>query len=81
MSRERRETARKHTYTPAFLFTSAGAPLGKCIVKDISQSGAKLLYSAADELPAQLQLTIGMNRRNCQLMWRRDKEVGVRFAT
>lgn len=79
MSRERRDTTRRHTYLPAFLFTGAGTPLGKCIVKDISEHGAKLVYSAAEGLPDLLLLTMGMDRQHCRVMWRRDEEVGVRF--
>jgi hypothetical protein len=45
----------------ALLFTSAGAPLGKCIVKDISERGAKLIYSAAGELPDRLLFTLGLD--------------------
>jgi hypothetical protein len=81
MSPERRDTKRRHTYLPAFLFTRAGTPLGKCIVKDISAQGAKLVYSSAEELPAELLLTMGLERQCCSVMWRQKKEVGVRFAT
>jgi hypothetical protein len=81
MSRERRDTTRRHTYRPAMLFTGAGMCLGKCIVKDISEQGAKLVYSAAAELPDQLLLTMGFDRRHCRVVWRHQKEVGVRFST
>jgi hypothetical protein len=81
MSRERRDTTRRQTYLPAFLYTAAGTPLGKWIVKDISEQGAKIIYSAAEELPDELVLTMGINRQHCRVMWRRQKEVGVRFRT
>jgi hypothetical protein len=80
MSRERRDTPRRHTYASAFLFTGDGAALGKCIVKDISESGAKLVYTTRDELPSQLLLTMGMDRKPCRVMWRSDKEIGVEFG-
>jgi hypothetical protein len=81
MSPERRDTTRRHTYLSAFLFTGAGTPLGKCIVKDISEQGAKLIHSAAKELPDELLLTMGLKRQHCRVMWRQQKEVGVRFGT
>lgn len=31
-----------------------GTPLGKCIVKDISEHGAKITYSAVEELPNEI---------------------------
>jgi PilZ domain len=80
MSQERRDTTRKHTFIPAFLFTSVGAPLGKCFVKDISERGARLVYSVNGELPDQLLLTMGMERQYCRVMWRRQKEIGVQFG-
>jgi hypothetical protein len=80
MSQNRRATPRRHTYRPAFLFTRAGAPLGRCVVKDISQCGAKLVYTTKEELPDQLLLTIDRDRIHCKLMWRRDEELGVRFG-
>ena len=81
MSRQRRDTTRRYTYRPALLFTSAGALLGKCIVKDVSERGARLVYSAAEELPDQLLLTMGLDRQHCRVMWRHQKEVGVQFST
>ena len=80
MPQNQREVPRTPTYKPAFLFTGAGAPLGKCIVKDISECGAKLVFSTKEELPNSLLLTIGMDRRQCRLVWRRDQELGVEFA-
>ena len=80
MSQERRDKTRRHTYLPAFLFAGAGTPLGKCIVKDISEHGAKITYSAVEELPNEFLLTMGMNRQHCRVMWRHQNEVGVRFG-
>ena len=81
MSRERRDTTRRHTYLPAFLYTVAGTSLGKCIVKDISENGAKIIFSAVEELPDGFLLTMGMSRQHCRVMWRNQEEVGVQFGT
>ena len=80
MSQERRGTTRKHTYVPGFLYTVAGTALGKCIVKDISEQGALIIYPALTELPDEFVLTLGMNKQRCRVMWRRQKEVGVQFG-
>jgi hypothetical protein len=50
-------------------------------VKDISEQGTKIIYSAAEKIPDELVLTMGINRQHCRVMWRRQKEVGVRFST
>ena len=81
MSPERRDSTRRQSYQPAFLYTTAGTALGKCIVKDISEQGAKIIYSGTEELADEFLLTLGMNRQHCRVMWRRQKEVGVRFGT
>jgi hypothetical protein len=49
-------------------------------VKDISEEGAKIIYSTVEELPDEFLLTMGMNHRHCRVMWRSQKEVGVRFG-
>ena len=81
MSSEHRRSPRKSKFASAFLYTGTGSPLGKCIVKDISDSGAKLVYRAADELPTDLLVTFGRERQYCHLIWRSDNEIGVRFGT
>jgi hypothetical protein len=65
---------------PALLFTGAGTLLGKCMVKDISERGAKLVYTNKEELPDQILLTIGRDRRYGRTMWRRGEEVGIQFV-
>jgi hypothetical protein len=79
MSNERRASPRRLSYAPALLFAGAGAPLGICVAKDISKTGAELVCAAA-KVPADLLVTMGMDRRRCRVMWRRDNEMGVRFA-
>jgi hypothetical protein len=79
MSNERRMSSRRLSYAPALLFTGAGVPLGKCVDKDISDTGAKLVCAAGDT-PAELLVTMGMVSQRCRVMWRRENEIGVRFA-
>jgi hypothetical protein len=80
VSKERRTTPRKFSYARAFLFTGAGASLGSCVVEDISETGAKLVYLATEQLPADLQLTMGMFRRRCRLVWCCGNAIGVGFC-
>jgi hypothetical protein len=79
MREEHRKSSRKSTYAPAYLYTEQGLPLGKCFVRDVSDSGARLVYSATDELPSALLVTIGRLRKHCRLIWRHDNEIGIRF--
>jgi hypothetical protein len=51
-------------------------------MKDVSSGGARLAHSITDELPDQLLLSLskdGAVRRRCQVAWRRENQLGVRF--
>jgi hypothetical protein len=51
-------------------------------MKDISTGGARLAHSIMAELPDQLVLSFskdGAVRRRCQIAWRTENQVGVRF--
>ena len=66
-----------------YLYTRDGWPIGECVVRDISAGGAKFVHKIADELPGDLILALskdGHVRRSCQLVWRKDDQVGVRFV-
>jgi len=78
-----RKHPRQIVHTVGFLYTSDGWPLGECTVRDISVGGAKFVHKITDELPGTLVLALskdGNVRRSCQLVWRKDDQVGVRFV-
>ena len=57
------------------------APLG-CIVRDISETGARLALLGGESLPEQFDLVLSPNgavNRLCHVIWRSDREVGVKF--
>jgi hypothetical protein len=52
-------------------------------MKDVSTGGARLAHSIAAELPDQLLLSLskdGTVRRRCQIAWRTENQLGVRFV-
>ncbi len=58
-----------------------GAPRA-CILRDVSATGARIQVMTAAELPVEFVLALsaqGRPRRKCRVIWRNDKEVGVRF--
>lgn len=66
-----------------YLYTGGGQPLGECRMKDISKGGARLAHSIATELPDELLLLLskdGSVRRRCQIAWRAENQLGVRFV-
>jgi len=83
MPAEQRKWRRKQIGTDAFLYTCDVQQIGRCEVKDVSEGGAMLVLSAADELPQEFVLSLSRNaqvRRHCQLVWQAMKQVGVRFT-
>jgi hypothetical protein len=82
MSREKRKSARRKLAVRVFLYTTTGWPIGECQMRDVSETGARLAHLPEDDLPNELLLSLsrdGRVRRHCALMWRTDREIGVRF--
>lgn len=82
MSSDKRRFPRKKISTVGFLYTAEGWPLGECQIKDISTGGARFSHKLSEELPAEFLLSFsrdGRVRRRCEVRWRTEKEVGVRF--
>ena len=82
MPSDKRRFPRKKIDAVGFLYTADGWPLGECKIKDISTGGARLTHALSDELPAEFMLAFsrdGRVRRRCEIRWRKEKEVGVRF--
>jgi hypothetical protein len=54
-----------------------------CLISDISDSGARLMTKEAGDMPAKFLLLLsptgGGVRRECTLVWREGKMMGVRF--
>ncbi len=70
--------------TPAFKFGRVSLPTGeelRCVVRDMSPSGAKIVLEGAFTLPPQATLIIeqmGRGRR-VTIEWQEGPEVGVSF--
>jgi len=82
MPSNKRRFPRKKIDAVGFLYTADGWPLGECKIKDISTGGARLTHALPDELPAEFLLAFsrdGRVRRRCEIRWRKEKEIGVRF--
>ena len=53
-----------------------------CVVADISRSGAKIVVEGEANIPAHFELAFadGAKWLLCELIWRRGKTAGVKFA-
>jgi hypothetical protein len=85
MTTNRRRKRRRPISGDALVCSRAGKALVGCHLLDVSDSGARLAM-APDELaivPSEfiLVLTKGASvHRHCRVVWRADKELGVRFT-
>jgi hypothetical protein len=59
---------------------SAGHSTIECIVRNLSDTGAKLVVSSVIGIPDTFELLFSDNsRRQCKVVWRTLQEMGVAF--
>jgi PilZ domain len=82
MAPNRRKSERRKFNYPAKIDAGDGSCFQECLIADISQTGAKLVR-VTGQPPDEFELLIGGIaglRRRCRVVWRRDTQLGVRFA-
>jgi hypothetical protein len=60
-----------------------GSIVAECMTMNVSANGARLLLPPSVEVPDSFDLVlakIGGVRRQCEVTWRSDKGVGVKFV-
>ncbi len=96
MTRIKRKNERKRLRLPATIYRGDRSAIGGCIIQDISESGARLKMTVADgstapEIPKVFIISFTSRgevlsdfqgvSRNCELVWERGDEVGVKFLS
>jgi hypothetical protein len=79
---ERRRASRRIVRQPAIIIKD-GVIVGKCVVVDVSATGAKLLSKVSSAVPHEFLLILsrdGRLRRQCLVVWRSEAAIGVRFT-
>ena len=79
---EKRKNLRRTISYPALIDIGDGLPPRECTFCDASQEGAQLTVADPASLPDQFVLALsadGAARRRCQVIWRREKQIGVEF--
>jgi hypothetical protein len=74
---------RKSLHQPGWLTLEGGFAARQCVVQDLSSSGAKITIDDPNALPAKLRLAFSRDTRrgrNCEVVWRRGKVVGIKFV-
>jgi hypothetical protein len=74
----RRKTWRRRILKPGLIAFNSGGTIS-CTVRDVSVAGACL--EVANPIPDDFTLVIESDqiRRQCHVVWRRDKRIGVAF--
>lgn len=81
MTRDRRQNFRIEWKSPASVDLGDGQDRIACVVKNLSNGGARI--ACAETLPDEfiLRVTPGRGRpRACRVAWRRGDELGVQFV-
>jgi hypothetical protein len=79
----RKREQRKSLRQPGWITLDGGFAARPCVVQDISATGAKVTIDDPNVLPARLRLAFTRDARtgrNCEVVWRRGKSVGIRFV-
>ena len=83
MAITRKREARKSVRESGWITLDGGFAARACVVEDISSSGAKITVDDNNTLPAKLKLAFSRDARtgrNCEVVWRRGKAVGIKFV-
>jgi hypothetical protein len=75
-----RSEPRRTVRYAAWLRVEGDAPLVRCVLWDISDGGARIAVADPKGLPEKFTLLLTQQMvRRCQVRWRDDRFVGVRF--
>ena len=79
----KKREARKSLRQPGWITLDGGFAARPCVVQDISTAGAKITVDDSSVLSGRLRLAFARDARtgrNCEVVWRRGKSLGVKFV-
>jgi hypothetical protein len=79
----KKREARKSLRQPGWITLDGGFAARQCVVQDISTTGAKITMDDSSVSSDRLRLAFARDARtgrNCQVVWRRGKSLGVKFV-
>ena len=83
MAVTKKREVRKSLHQSGWITLEGGFAARPCVVQDMSSTGAKITMDDTSVLPARLRLAFARDARtgrNCEVVWRRGKSVGVKFV-
>jgi hypothetical protein len=79
----KKREVRKSLRQPGWITLDGGFAARPCVVQDMSASGAKIMVDDSSALSGRLRLAFARDARtgrNCEVVWRRGKSLGVKFV-
>jgi PilZ domain len=79
----KKREVRKSLRQPGWITLEGGFAVRPCVVQDMSSTGAKITIDDSNMLPARLRLAFARDARtgrNCEVVWRRGKVLGIKFV-
>jgi hypothetical protein len=79
----KKRDSRKSIRQPGWITLEGGFAARQCVVQDLSTSGAMITVDDPGVLPAKFRLAFARDARtgrNCEVVWRRGKSLGVKFV-
>ena len=81
MRLERRLSPRRNTAISAEIVFANGRSRRACVIRNISDTGAKLEVASVKDIPNTFDLlSPGHHPQPCRIVWRALKEIGVNFT-
>ena len=83
MAVTKKREARKSLRQPGWITLEGGFAVRRCVVQDMSSTGAKITIDDPNMLPARLRLAFTRDARTgrkCEVVWRRGKSFGIKFV-
>ena len=66
---------------PAHIAFNGGRSRVACMIRNLSEGGAKIEVSPVRDIPQTFDLLVtGQRPRSCRVVWRALRELGVAFA-
>lgn len=82
MNKDNRDTQRHRTLKGAKIVLNEGFSTFSCTVRNMSDTGAKLIVQSIVGVPKRFELALDDGRRfQCETAWHTEKEIGVRFIS
>lgn len=77
---EKRLSPRRNTMIIATIVYDGGRTRLDCVIRNLSEGGAKLEVATVRGIPASFDLMVpGHRPQHCRVAWRALKEMGVQF--